>query len=297
MFGFIISDRGSLSSIAMVIFCPMESFYLGLITLGLRCSFHPRLLLKGCFVVFQMGVNGQLASRISDIFNLLVRTLSYFLLHSAWPQAPPLGPLSRQPPQPPPCSHSSVWQSLCLQSKSCPLAGVEPLKRKQRDKSGQSQRARREPSYKDQGWSLSSDFKCQEVQWQFWNEVHSFLQFLHDLCHRQKWNKIQNSFLHQELTGKGAAISWGKRSICFEYMKWETICAGSWISSFYDSPGLNKETRTPVSHLVIPPVNLAKCPLTELQLPHPLRGMIHWFLKPFLPVTFNKSVHITMAPQ
>lgn len=135
MFGSIILDLGYLSSIAMVIFCPMDSFYLGLIlTFGLRCSFHLWLLLKRCFTVLQMGVHGELASRISDIFNLFVRPVSCFLPHSPWPQALPLGLLSPRPPQPPPCSHSSVQQSPCLRSKSCPLAGVEPLKAKQRIK-------------------------------------------------------------------------------------------------------------------------------------------------------------------
>lgn len=204
MFGSIILDLGYLSSIAMVIFCPMDSFYLGLIvTFGLRCSFHLWLLLKRCFTVLQMGVHRELASRVSDIFNLFVRPVSCFLPHSPWPQALPLGLLSPRPPQPPPCSHSSVQQSPCLRSKSCPLAGVEPLKAKQRDKSGQSQRARGEPSHKDQGWSVSSDSKCQEVHWQFWNNVHEFLQFLHDLCHRRKEIKAKVHSRTKSLQVKG----------------------------------------------------------------------------------------------
>lgn len=78
------------------------------------------------------------------------------------PEALPLWLLSPRPPQPPPCSHSSGWPSRCLQNKSCPRAVVEPLKQKQRGKSGQSQRVREEPARKDRVWSVSSDTKHQE---------------------------------------------------------------------------------------------------------------------------------------
>lgn len=151
-----------------------------IITFGLKCLLHLRVLLKWCFIGLQ-----ELASRISDIFDLLVGPMRCLFPHSLWPEVLPLGPLSLQPPQRPPCSHSSGWQSPCLQNKSCPQAVVEPWKQKQRGKSGQSQRVRKEPSYKDQVWSDSSDTKLSGVCWQFWNSVYRFLQFLHDPCHRQ----------------------------------------------------------------------------------------------------------------
>lgn len=132
------------------------------VTFGVRCSLYLRLLLKLCFIGLQMEITGELTSGISDIFDLLVRTMSCLFPHRQWYYALPLGLLSPQPPQHPPCSHSSVWQSQCLQNKSFPLAGVESLKQKQRGSNGQFQRTREESSHKDKGWLIFSDCKHQE---------------------------------------------------------------------------------------------------------------------------------------
>lgn len=90
------------------------------------------------------------------------------------------------------------------------------------------------------------------------------------------------------------ASSLGKKSICFEYMKWGTICAQSWISSFYDSPGLSKETCAPSFLPGHSTSEFGKVSSHWAPAFPSLKGMIQWFLKPFLPATFNKSVHITM---